>query len=148
MQTGARGARDESTGMSLHSKTRAPERQGLIARVRARWESLCRRCGRCCYEKDERDGRVFTNYDSPCRYLDESTRLCTVYETRFIRCGDCKKMTIFHALFVSYLPAECGYVQKFRPWLRRASPCLDRGEGRIIPPGKGNAHGRKTESCP
>ena len=133
--------------MSLRFKIRGRERKSLLARIHGSWESLCRRCGLCCYEKEERDGGVFIDYDSPCRFLDESTRLCTVYESRFKRCSDCRKMTIFHALFVSYLPRECGYVQKLRPWLRKASPCLKSGGRRIIPPGKGRVHGRKTESC-
>jgi len=28
-------------------------------------------------------------------------------------------MTVFHALFASYLPDDCGYVKVFRFWRRR-----------------------------
>jgi uncharacterized protein len=86
------------------------------ARRRARWESLCRRCGLCCYEK-ERQGRIVTtDFRKPCRYLDISSRRCTVYGKRFEVCEHCKRMTVVHALFVKWLPPQCGYVKRFRPW--------------------------------
>ncbi len=85
-----------------------------IAERRARWEGICRKCGSCCYEKDRRDGAIVTNWRAPCRFLEQSTRLCTVYDERFRACSECRKMTILHALFASYLPATCGYVRKFR----------------------------------
>jgi uncharacterized cysteine cluster protein YcgN (CxxCxxCC family) len=81
---------------------------------RARWDAICRKCGSCCYEKDRRGGAFVTNWRSPCRFLEESTRLCTVYEKRFSACHECRKMTIVHALFAPYLPATCGYVRRFR----------------------------------
>jgi hypothetical protein len=88
----------------------------MIRRGRLRWEENCRRCGQCCFEKDNRAGVVVINFRAPCRFLDESTRLCTVYENRFTMCRDCHKMTILHALFVSYLPESCGYVRRYRRW--------------------------------
>jgi uncharacterized cysteine cluster protein YcgN (CxxCxxCC family) len=86
---------------------------------RQRWEAVCTQCGLCCYQKEWRFGKIVTNYRAPCRFLDESSRLCTIYERRFRECAECRRMTIFHALFVSYLPAECGYVRRFRFWRRR-----------------------------
>jgi uncharacterized cysteine cluster protein YcgN (CxxCxxCC family) len=80
----------------------------------ARWESLCLRCGRCCYEKDLRAGGYVTNERRPCAYLDTRTRQCTVYATRFQECAQCRKMTVIHALFMRWLPDSCGYVQHFR----------------------------------
>ncbi|TFG64626.1 MAG: hypothetical protein E4H36_02480 [Spirochaetales bacterium] len=80
-----------------------------------RWESLCRQCGVCCYEKRYTGiFSLYTDLSSPCRHLDTKTRHCKVYESRFRVCGDCRKMTIIHALFASYLPADCGYVQRYR----------------------------------
>jgi hypothetical protein len=90
-----------------------------LASRRDRWESVCRMCGLCCYEKEWRGGTIVTNYRAPCRFLDEASRLCTVYDRRFRECPECRKMTIFHALFASYLPPECAYVQRFRPWRAR-----------------------------
>ena len=92
----------------------------MIARLRraaserrARWEALCRRCGRCCYEKEIRGFSVVTNSRRPCLHLDTATRLCTVYENRLAVCPQCRQMTLRHALFVRWLPDGCGYVQRF-----------------------------------
>jgi len=91
----------------------------FATRRRSRWEGLCRRCGLCCYEKEYRGRTVVTNLGRPCRYLDVSLRLCTVYASRFAVCEQCKKMTILHAMFVKWLPPHCGYVQQYR--LRRTA---------------------------
>lgn len=86
---------------------------------RERWEQLCKGCGVCCYEKKfSFTMGYYTDFSSPCRYLDEQTRRCTVYEKRFEVCKECKKMTIFHALFADFLPHSCGYVERFRIWRR------------------------------
>lgn len=92
----------------------------VLARRTSRWEALCTRCGLCCYEKERRGAAVLTNYRRPCRYLDENTRVCTVYESRFRVCPECRRMTIFHAMFVPWLPETCGYVSHYR--LRRTAP--------------------------
>lgn len=47
----------------------------------------CERCGKCC----RRVGEVFfakylARGDNVCKYLDEATNLCTIYETRPIFC--------------------------------------------------------------
>ncbi|MGA2640027.1 MAG: YkgJ family cysteine cluster protein [Spirochaetia bacterium] len=91
----------------------------MIAARKARWEAHCRRCGLCCYEKEYRGSSVVTNFNRPCPHLDLSSRLCTVYESRFETCAQCRKMTILHAMFVPWLPSSCGYVQHYRP--RRTS---------------------------
>ena len=94
--------------------------RALVARRRARWEGTCRRCGQCCYEKERQGRTVVTDFRHPCRFLDVSTRRCTVYDRRFSVCPQCKRMTIFHAVFVPWLPVQCGYVQRFRPRVRAA----------------------------
>jgi uncharacterized cysteine cluster protein YcgN (CxxCxxCC family) len=86
---------------------------------KARWEGICRRCGLCCYQKEYRGRTVVTDHGRPCRYLDVASRRCTVYEKRFEMCAQCRKMTILHAMFVQWLPPECGYVRRFR--LRRTA---------------------------
>ncbi len=85
-----------------------------IAGHRKWWESLCHRCGLCCYEKEIRRGRVYVRMDSPCRYLDLRTRLCRVYDKRFQVCRECRKLRYVHARFSRWLPDSCGYVQWFR----------------------------------
>ena len=93
-----------------------------MARRQERWEALCRRCGLCCHLRRLTPSGLHVDTASPCRFLDPSTHLCTVYPQRFGVCPDCKKLTLLHALFSPYLPETCGYVETYRPWgvLRRA----------------------------
>jgi uncharacterized protein len=86
---------------------------------RARWESLCLRCGKCCYEKKGRGRGIVTDWRRPCVHLDTRTHLCTIYETRFSLCPQCRRMTLRHALFVRWLPESCGYVRRYRIGGRR-----------------------------
>lgn len=85
----------------------------LVGR-RRRWEALCRQCGACCYRKEWRGGAWVVNRSDPCGFLDPATRRCAVYEQRFRACPDCKRMTLYHALFTPWLPDDCGYVRAFR----------------------------------
>ena len=78
------------------------------------WESICSRCGLCCYVRRLTPAGLYVDTHAPCRFLDERTRLCTVYERRFRVCSDCKKVTILHALFSPYLPESCAYVRRYR----------------------------------
>ena len=83
--------------------------------VRERWEDLCSRCGRCCFERDLGEGgEVLVDYASPCRFFDMGTHLCSVYDRRFQENGDCAKVTLETALFDEYLPQECAYRRLFR----------------------------------
>jgi len=112
--------------------------RAALARRSARWESLCRRCGLCCYEKERQGRSVVTDFRRPCRYLDISTRRCTVYDHRFDACPQCGRMTVLHALFVKWLPPQCGYVQRFRPRRAAARP----GDARPGAAGRGLARRR------
>ena len=72
------------------------------------WEAVCRRCGRCCYEKVDYDGDIFYT-DEPCEFLDLTTRLCTVYDRRHEARSGCVPLTA--AIFEQgILPADCPYV--------------------------------------
>ncbi|MBI9103358.1 MAG: YkgJ family cysteine cluster protein [Spirochaetales bacterium] len=101
-----------------------------------RWDNICLRCGLCCYEKHHtyrRPGhnrtapsvspRFYVDLTEPCPFLDEDSKLCMAYEERFKVCSDCGRLTLIHAVFAGYLPADCGYVRKFQKW-RRFIPFL------------------------
>ena len=75
---------------------------------RAEWEARCRRCGRCCYEKIEHEGRVYYT-DTPCDKFDPKTALCTVYPERHLVMAQCMELTS-EALLRGILPADCPYV--------------------------------------
>jgi len=74
----------------------------------SRWEKICQRCGRCCYEKVEFEGRVYYT-DEPCPHLDTETRLCKVYESRHEVKPDCAPLSP-RALGMGILPGDCPYV--------------------------------------
>lgn len=80
----------------------------------AQWEALCRRCGRCCYEKLLYRGRVYYT-DRACPQLDPVSRRCRVYESRRQRQPDCAVLD--EALVAQgFLPLDCPYVvRQFGP---------------------------------
>jgi uncharacterized cysteine cluster protein YcgN (CxxCxxCC family) len=73
------------------------------------WESLCRQCGLCCFEKieDERGNIFYTQ--TPCRYLDVVSRDCSIYERRFTINPTCMKLTPELVRKLRWLPSDCGY---------------------------------------
>ncbi|MFP4055665.1 MAG: hypothetical protein ACLF0G_02215 [Candidatus Brocadiia bacterium] len=71
--------------------------------------NLCEKCGRCCYAKLIIDGQiVYTPF--PCPYLDEQTRLCTVYERRHELNPQC--MPVEMGIQMGVFPADCPYVRE------------------------------------
>ena len=85
-------------------------------------EALCRRCGRCCYEKLILDGRVFTTR-KPCPHLDETTKQCVVYERRFQVNPRC--LTVEQGIQLGVFPAECPYVRDLPDYLPAEEGWLD-----------------------
>jgi uncharacterized protein len=91
----------------------------LSHRPDPRWDALCRQCGLCCYERSRVVGGVRIDLDRPCPYLDQESGSCTVYESRFESRASCSKVNLFHAIAGRWMPLSCGYVQRYRPWLKR-----------------------------
>jgi len=73
------------------------------------WDSLCKQCGRCCFEKWENDRGKITYTDIACRYLDVATRSCKIYEQRFTINPSCVKLTPELVPALRWLPRDCGY---------------------------------------
>jgi len=68
----------------------------------------CLRCGRCCYAKLIINGQVvYTPF--PCPYLDEATRLCTVYERRHEVNPCCLPVEV--GIRLGVFPPDCPYVR-------------------------------------
>jgi len=70
-------------------------------------EAMCRRCGRCCHQKLNVDGRIFY-LDAACPHLDPETRLCRVYDRRFEVNPDC--ISVEEGIRRGVFPADCPYV--------------------------------------
>lgn len=73
------------------------------------WDSLCKQCGLCCFEKliDGRGKIIYTQ--TACRYLDLETRRCKVFERRFEINPICIKLTPELVPKLNWLPHDCGY---------------------------------------
>lgn len=74
----------------------------------ADWESLCARCGRCCYEKIDFEGSIYYTAD-PCQFLDPVAKLCRVYAERDRRRPGCVRLSAEN-IGRGFLPADCPYV--------------------------------------
>merc|ERR1712000_159846 len=80
-----RGGLQAQTGSAQSMIAQVPfwQRKRLHEMTPEEWESLCDGCGKCCLNKleDEDTGEVY-HTDLVCRYMDEETCQCTVYEER------------------------------------------------------------------
>jgi uncharacterized cysteine cluster protein YcgN (CxxCxxCC family) len=72
------------------------------------WESICRRCARCCYEKIDFEGRIYYT-ELPCEFLDLATNTCKVYTERDKKRPGCVRLTK-ETVKKGFLPADCPYV--------------------------------------
>lgn len=86
------------------------DRLPLDALDQAQWEALCDGCGRCCLHKllDVDSGELyFTRVH--CRYLNVTSRRCTVYDTRQAWVADCVVLERGGSQDFDNLPATCAY---------------------------------------
>lgn len=78
---------------------------------REHWEAICRKCGKCCYEKLDLGGGLVRYTDEPCVYLDTATKLCKVYENRSEFEPDCISLTEELVRNLTWMPEDCAYVE-------------------------------------
>ncbi len=86
------------------------------------WQNTCKQCGLCCHEKVIVGNSVVYDMDSYCQYYDPKTHQCTIYLNRLEIEQRCKRVTRFKAMFASYLPDTCAYVEKARAKHLRFAP--------------------------
>jgi len=89
-----------------------------------KWESICCRCGRCCYEKVDFEGRIYYT-ELPCEFLDTETNLCRVYTERDVKRPGCVRLTD-EILPKGIMPADCPYVSEIENY--PAPTLLDDGD--------------------
>jgi uncharacterized protein len=80
------------------------------------WEAICRRCGRCCYEKEEGEDGQVVYFDIPCPHLTED-RLCRVYEERVEVEPACNLVNATVVREGLILPPSCAYMQLYEELL-------------------------------
>lgn len=76
------------------------------------WDSLCKQCGRCCFEKIEDDRGNILYTQTACRFLDIISRECKIFERRFEINPSCIKLTPELVQTLHWLPRDCGYHSK------------------------------------
>jgi len=79
-----------------------------------KWESICKRCGKCCYEKVDLGAGHVVYTDEPCQHLDTETGLCKVYADRHTVEPDCISLTEHLVRTLHWLPEECAYLEYVR----------------------------------
>lgn len=90
------------------------------------WDSLCKQCGRCCFEKleDARGKIIYTQ--TACRYLDVISRQCKIFERRFEINPHCVKLTADMVPILKWLPPDCGYRPAPDKFTRKSSRKIKR----------------------
>jgi len=76
---------------------------------REQWEAVCRRCGRCCFEKIDDEGMIYFT-DLACRFLDRDTKLCQVYNHRTEKEKGCVALTPA-IVRLGFMPPGCPYIE-------------------------------------
>jgi len=80
------------------------------------WEEVCRRCGRCCFEKEPQEDGTVLYHDIPCDQLTEDN-LCAAYDRRFEVEPHCHQVTPAVVREGRIIPASCGYVKLYEELL-------------------------------
>lgn len=80
-------------------------------------EHICRRCGKCCYIKIRKNGKIYLT-DKPCKNLNKDMT-CSVY---------IKRTCLGHreALMKGLLPENCAYVEEWRKGYIYKSKLIER----------------------
>ncbi len=91
-------------------------------KITNKWENTCNRCGLCCHEKVIAGDSVVYNLDAPCPHFDTTTHQCRIYDDRLKMYQECRRVTRFTAMFSSYLPDTCAYVQEAKRRHLRFAP--------------------------
>jgi uncharacterized cysteine cluster protein YcgN (CxxCxxCC family) len=73
------------------------------------WDSLCKQCGRCCFEKIEDERGTIFYTQTACRFLDVVSRRCKIFKRRFEINPSCVKLTPELVATLRWLPRDCGY---------------------------------------
>lgn len=86
----------------------------LIEMTEQQWEALCRRCGRCCYEKIDFEGRIYYT-ELPCEFLAPGNS-CRVYAERDFKRPGCVRLNTEN-IGKGFLPGDCPYVADVENYL-------------------------------
>ena len=86
------------------------ETHSLDQMNKEQWESLCDGCALCCLHKLEDEDTAEVYYtDVHCRYMNEDSCRCTVYQERQEKVPHCVWLTPEQAHSFHWLPETCAY---------------------------------------
>ncbi|MGI6466183.1 MAG: hypothetical protein ACOXZZ_01065 [Sphaerochaetaceae bacterium] len=94
----------------------------MVVRHSSQWDQKCSRCGLCCHNKVVYGDVVVYDLSSYCEHYDPTTKECKIYFERLEKEARCKRVNRFRAMFASYLPETCAYVQWARSHKIRFAP--------------------------
>lgn len=73
------------------------------------WELLCDGCGKCCLNKIDINGKIYFTC-LRCCFLDDRKCRCRIYEHRFEKVSDCRKVDLAAVKEKPrWLPKTCAY---------------------------------------
>ncbi|MBQ7304441.1 MAG: YcgN family cysteine cluster protein [Alphaproteobacteria bacterium] len=78
------------------------------------WENICSNCGKCCLIKlqdEDTDEIYYTNV--VCKYFNQETCKCSVYENRCNLVPECLKLTKDNVDKIKWMPKTCAYRKLF-----------------------------------
>lgn len=74
------------------------------------WESLCDGCGKCCLHKlEDEESQELAYTRVICRYFDEKSCQCQVYEQRLTLVPQCVKLSPQNLKDLPWMPSTCAY---------------------------------------
>lgn len=74
------------------------------------WEALCDGCGKCCLHKlEDEESQEIAYTRVICRYFDEKSCQCQVYEQRLLLVPQCVKLKPQNLQELPWMPATCAY---------------------------------------
>jgi uncharacterized cysteine cluster protein YcgN (CxxCxxCC family) len=83
---------------------------------KADWESLCKRCGKCCYLIVDNGDWIERSTTKHCPHYDPNHKHCTVYPDRFRKNPNCRELLeiCLPSYENGFLPEDCGYREYYR----------------------------------
>jgi len=85
--------------------------------TRIEWESLCNRCGKCCYSMVVDDNGIRSRGTIVhCTKYDSDKKECLVYSNRFAYVQTCIELfpLMLPSLVEGFLPEDCGYMMAMK----------------------------------
>lgn len=86
-------------------------KQKELVETSIEWEEKCNKCGSCCeYRYFDTDTETVLGTGFFCKYFDEETKLCRVFNEKNTIDGGCGQVTPHNYKQLSF-PSHCAYME-------------------------------------